>query len=171
MRGGDAGHFETLADLLADEFTVLSYDRRANGRSPRPGEWPTTSVQQHTDDAAALLGALGSAPAAVFGTSSGGVIALCLLIRHPRAVRGAVLHEPAIYSLFDDSAGVRKVMAAPISEGLASGGPSAALERLWRFVAGDANWMELRADLRQRMLELSAAIRPFLRRVSGVPCS
>lgn len=33
---GDAGHFETVADLLADEFTVLTYDRRGNGRSSRP---------------------------------------------------------------------------------------------------------------------------------------
>ena len=34
---GDGGHFDALADLLADEFTVVSYDRRGNGRSPRPG--------------------------------------------------------------------------------------------------------------------------------------
>ena len=33
---GDGGHFDELADLLADEFTVVSYDRRGNGRSPVP---------------------------------------------------------------------------------------------------------------------------------------
>ncbi len=84
---GDAGHFETVAELLADEFTVLTYDRRANGRSPRPDGWAATSVDEHADDAAALLGALGLAPAAVFGTSSGGVFALGLLAirrRRPR---------------------------------------------------------------------------------------
>ncbi|WP_139274109.1 alpha/beta fold hydrolase [Saccharopolyspora flava] len=32
---GDGGHFDALADLLADEFTVISYDRRGNGRSSR----------------------------------------------------------------------------------------------------------------------------------------
>ena len=50
---GDGGHFETLADLLADEFTVITYDRRGNGRSPRPAGWvrpprrsrPTTRVR------------------------------------------------------------------------------------------------------------------------------
>jgi pimeloyl-ACP methyl ester carboxylesterase len=34
---GDGGNFETLAELLADEFTVVTYDRRGNGRSPPPG--------------------------------------------------------------------------------------------------------------------------------------
>jgi pimeloyl-ACP methyl ester carboxylesterase len=34
---GDGGHFDTLADLLADEFTVVTYDRRGNGRSPPSG--------------------------------------------------------------------------------------------------------------------------------------
>jgi pimeloyl-ACP methyl ester carboxylesterase len=34
---GDAGHFETLASALASEFTVISYGRRGNGRSARPG--------------------------------------------------------------------------------------------------------------------------------------
>ena len=30
---GDGGHFDVLADVLADEFTLVSYDRRGNGRS------------------------------------------------------------------------------------------------------------------------------------------
>jgi pimeloyl-ACP methyl ester carboxylesterase len=73
---GDAGHFERLAQLLADEFTVVTYDRRGNGRSPRPAGWTTTSPEEQADDAAALLDALGLAPAAVFGTSSGANFAL-----------------------------------------------------------------------------------------------
>ena len=33
---GDGGHFDALADVLADEFTVISYDRRATAAaSPR----------------------------------------------------------------------------------------------------------------------------------------
>ena len=43
---GDGGHFETLAELLADEFTVVTYDRRGNGRSPRPARWAKTSPRR-----------------------------------------------------------------------------------------------------------------------------
>ena len=73
---GDGGHFDALADLLADEFTVISYDRRGNGRSPAPTGWTTTSPEEQADDAAALLTALGMGPAAVFGTSCGDNLAM-----------------------------------------------------------------------------------------------
>ena len=99
---GYGGVFGRFAELLADEFTVVSYDRRGNGRSPRPAGWNTTSPEEQADDAAALLAGLGLAPAAIFGTSSAGIFAVATLIRHPESVRGAVLHEPALFALFDD---------------------------------------------------------------------
>jgi len=80
---GDGGHFDAFAGLLADEFMVVTYDRRGNGRSPAPPGWQTTSPEEQADDAAGLLHALGTDPVAVFSTSSGGNFTLCLLIRHP----------------------------------------------------------------------------------------
>jgi pimeloyl-ACP methyl ester carboxylesterase len=148
---GDAGHFETFAELLADGFTVVSYDRRGNGRSPRPTDWTTTSPEEQADDAASLLAALGLSPAAVYGSSAGANFALSLLIRHPEAVRGAVLHEPALVGLFDDPA-ARGEAIALVREAMAAGGPQAAAERLWRYIAGDENWERLQPDLRARML-------------------
>jgi pimeloyl-ACP methyl ester carboxylesterase len=150
---GVGGVFDAIADSLADEFTVITYDRRGNGRSPRPAGWAMTSAEEQADDAAALLDALDLAPAAVFGTSSGGIFALCLLIRHPRSVRGAILHEPALIALFDSPADVRSTIGNLVQEGMASGGPREALERFVRFVAGDANWKRLGASLRDRMLK------------------
>src|ERR1700759_3880976 len=70
---GDAGHFDALADLLADEFMVVSYDRRGYGRSPVPVGWSTTSPEEQADDPAAVLAGLGAGPAVAFGTGSGGV--------------------------------------------------------------------------------------------------
>jgi pimeloyl-ACP methyl ester carboxylesterase len=148
---GDGGHFDALADLLADEFTVVSYDRRGNGRSPAPTGWTTTSPEEQADDAAALLDALGTGPAAVFGTSSGGNFALCLLIRHPGWVRGAILHEPGLYALVDDFDAVRTPVRALVQEAMAKGGPPAAVEAFWRYVAGDDGWDRLAPTLRERL--------------------
>lgn len=149
---GDGGHFERLTELLATEFTVVTYDRRGNGRSPRPPGWSATSAEEQADDAAALLEALGLAPAAVFGTSLAGVIALCLVVRHPRLVSGAVLHEPAFWSLFDDPEEVVRRTGAIVADAVRSGGPRAGIETFYRFVAGDANWEGLNPELRERVL-------------------
>ena len=89
---GDGGHFDALADLLADEFTVITYDRRGNGRSPIPPGWTSTSPEEQADDAAALVDSLVVGPAAVFRTSSGGNFALRMLTRHPKE-RFAFLRE------------------------------------------------------------------------------
>ena len=149
---GDGGVFDRFADLLADEFTTVTYDRRGNGRSPRPAGWDTTSPEEQADDAVALLDALGLAPAAVFGTSSGGIFALAMLIRHPRAMRAAVLHEPALFTLFDDPEEARSSVTEAVTAGMEAGGPPAALESFIRLVAGDANWEQLNATVRERML-------------------
>jgi pimeloyl-ACP methyl ester carboxylesterase len=69
---GDAGHFAQVAARLADEFTVVTYDRRGNSRSPRPADWTQTSVPELAEDAAALIQALQIAPMAEFAASAGG---------------------------------------------------------------------------------------------------
>jgi pimeloyl-ACP methyl ester carboxylesterase len=149
---GDGGHFDELAAQLADEFTVISYDRRGNGRSPAPAGWRTTSPEEQADDAAALLDALGTGRAAVFGTSSGGLFALCLLVRHPGAVRGAILHEPGLYALVDDFHAVRAPIRALVQEARDAGGSSAAVERFWCYIVEDENgWNRLTPALRQRL--------------------
>ena len=148
---GDGGHFDAFADLLADEFTVVSYDRRGNGRSPVRPAGQTTSPEEQADDAAALLEALETGPAAVFGTSSGGNFALCLLVRHPAWVRGAILHEPGLYALVDEFAAVRAPLRALVQEAMERGGPPAAVERFWCYVAGDDGWNRLTPALRERL--------------------
>jgi pimeloyl-ACP methyl ester carboxylesterase len=148
---GDGGHFDAIADLLCDEFTVVTYDRRGNGRSPAPAGWKTTSPEEQADDAAGLLAAVVRSPAVVCGTSSGAVFALCLLARHPAVVRGAILHEPALFALLDDLDAVRAPLRARIGRAMETGGPKAATEPWWRYVAGDNAWNKLAPDLRERM--------------------
>lgn len=149
---GDAGHFATVADRLADEFTVVTYDRRGNSRSSRPPGWGSTTPEDQADDAAGLLRVLDLTPAAVFGTSSGAICALSLLIRHPELVRGAILHEAPLLSVLERGEELRAAVAQRVEAGVAAGGPPAGLEQFWRLVAGDPNWEALEPGLRARML-------------------
>jgi pimeloyl-ACP methyl ester carboxylesterase len=66
---GDAGHWAKIADILADTYKVITYDRRANSRSPRPARWVSTTIGEQA--AAVLLRGLDLVPAIVFGTSVG----------------------------------------------------------------------------------------------------
>jgi pimeloyl-ACP methyl ester carboxylesterase len=149
---GDAGHFERVAELLSDEFTVVAYDRRGNSRSPRPAGWDTTSTGEQADDAAGLIEALGLAPAAVFGTSGGAIIGLNLVIRHPQVVRGTILHEPPMMSTLARPEEVMGAIQEIVEGGMAKGGPRAAVEAFVRFAAGDENFEKLSPELRERML-------------------
>jgi pimeloyl-ACP methyl ester carboxylesterase len=87
----------------------------------------------------------------VFGTSSGGNFALCLLVRHPRSVHGAILHEPALYALLDDFDAVRAPVRALVQEAMGAGGPPAAVERFWCYIAGEDAWERLTPALRERL--------------------
>jgi pimeloyl-ACP methyl ester carboxylesterase len=99
---GDAQEYARVAELLDDAFTILSYDRRGYSRSPRPTDFSGTTVEEQADDAAALLQALDMAPAGVWGNSSGAIIGLSLTLRHPEAVRKAMLHEPPLFAGMSD---------------------------------------------------------------------
>lgn len=101
---GDANAFPRLADLLATDFTVVTYDRRGYTRSVLDGAQDYAHrLETDADDARRLIEHLSDESAVVFGTSSGGVIALQLLVDHPQAVQALVAFEPAAMRLFPDS--------------------------------------------------------------------
>ena len=77
--------------------------------------------------------------------------ALCLLVRHPGWVRGAILHEPGLYALVDDFDAVRAPVRALVQEAMEAGGPAAAVERFWCYVAGEDGWNRLAPALRERL--------------------
>lgn len=92
-----AGHFRAnspfgeLADRLAADFTVVRYDRRGRGESTDTLPYDPA---REVDDVAALIDAVG-APAALYGFSSG-----CLVALHAASaglpLRGLALMEPPI---------------------------------------------------------------------------
>jgi pimeloyl-ACP methyl ester carboxylesterase len=92
-----AGHhrgnspFAGLAPLLAEDFTVVTYDRRGRGESTDGAEW---SVEREVDDLAALIAEAGGS-AFVYAFSSGGLLALHAAARG-LAVPKLALFEPPI---------------------------------------------------------------------------
>jgi pimeloyl-ACP methyl ester carboxylesterase len=63
-----------------------------------------------------------------------------------------VLHEPALFALFDDPKDVRSRLTRLVQEGMEAGGPASGFERFLRFGAGDANWERLEPGVQKRML-------------------
>ncbi len=93
--GGDGWQYSFVANILADEYKVITYDRRANARSTM-NQPQNFEVSQQSRDALAVLRAVGEESAFVFGNSSGAVIALDMAKTQPQAVRAVVAHEPPI---------------------------------------------------------------------------
>ena len=93
--GGDGDFYAAVADILSDEYKVITYDRRANARSTM-NDPQNFEISQQSRDAVAVLGAVGETSAFVFGNSSGAVIALDMAKTQPQAVRAVVVHEAPI---------------------------------------------------------------------------
>ncbi|MGH3945089.1 MAG: alpha/beta fold hydrolase [Pseudonocardiaceae bacterium] len=100
---GNARIFTAVAESLAEHHTVVTYDRRGFSRSSLDGPQDYDHrLATDADDVHRLIEHLGAAPAAVFGTSSGAVVALTVLARHPSAVCALAAYEPAAVWLLPD---------------------------------------------------------------------
>jgi pimeloyl-ACP methyl ester carboxylesterase len=149
---GDAGNFTRAATLLADEFTVVTYDRRGNSRSPRPSGWNTTSVVEQADDAAGLIQGLGLDPAAVFGASAGALIALDLMIRFPQFLRAGIVQEPSIFSVLPDPISALAPRRALVEEAMRTRGTRGAVEALLCYLNDDTVLAAIPPEVLERML-------------------
>jgi pimeloyl-ACP methyl ester carboxylesterase len=98
----DARDYADVAPLLADAYTVVTYDCRGNSRSRPDDPSLDVPVEVHADDAHRLLLAVGEDPAFVFGNSSGAQIGLALTAVNPGGVHTVVAHEPPAAKLLPD---------------------------------------------------------------------
>jgi pimeloyl-ACP methyl ester carboxylesterase len=149
---GDGGQFEAVADELAADHLVITYDRRGTSRSARPPGWSETTVSEQADDAARVLTGVGVPSALVFGTSNGAAVALELALGHPGRVSRAVIHEIPLLSVLEDPAPVATAIGSLIGGAMEAGGPEAALDAFLRFAFGDGIVDAWPSALRERML-------------------
>jgi pimeloyl-ACP methyl ester carboxylesterase len=97
----DASGFTTLAGLLPDR-TVVTYDPRGVGRSPRVDGVTAATPDEHAEDLHRLIPELDAGPVDIFASSGGAVNALALVTRHPEGVRTLVAHEPPLATVLPD---------------------------------------------------------------------
>ena len=129
--GGDGDYYAAIADILCDEYKVITYDRRANARSSI-NDPQNFEISQQSRDAAAVLKAAGETSAFVFGNSSGAVIALDMAATQPQSVRAVVAHEAPVPRLLPEAQKWQRFFAAVYLTGYRFGSYLAAL----RFMLG-----------------------------------
>jgi pimeloyl-ACP methyl ester carboxylesterase len=89
--GGNADSYDAVLDILAEQYTVVTYTQCDGGPAER------------ADEAAQLLADLGAKSAAVFGSSAGALTALELVARHPEHVGLVIAHEPPVMTALPDA--------------------------------------------------------------------
>jgi pimeloyl-ACP methyl ester carboxylesterase len=99
-----SAEFAPLADVLAGDHTVVTFDPRGYANSPVDDSAAQSAVEQRADDVTAILDDLGAESADVFGSSGGAVTGLALVARYPGRVRTLVAHEPPLPELLPDAA-------------------------------------------------------------------
>src|SRR5438309_1757610 len=100
----DAAGVAPLGEALVPTGRVITYDRRGYGASGAPVPYEATTVHEQAEDAAAVLEALGAAPALLAGIGFGALVVLDLLVRHPELAAGAALADPPLFSFVASAA-------------------------------------------------------------------
>ncbi|MFD9318377.1 alpha/beta fold hydrolase [Streptomyces sp. NPDC060053] len=172
---GDAGLYAGMAPELAARHTVVSYDPRGLSRSPLdgPADAPRADEQVSvwSDDAHRLLELLSpDEEAVVLGCSSGAVVAVDLLARHPQRLRRVVAHEPPLLGLLEDPA-PHRALFTEVREIFHAEGAEAAMTRFGEGLAdgsdrpAPARPTELPPEIQEMAVRMHANLPVFLGRV------
>ncbi|MFC9295047.1 alpha/beta fold hydrolase [Streptomyces sp. NPDC057011] len=145
---GGAASFDGVADGLAAEYTVATYDPRGMSRSTLDDPEAEQSVAEHAADAFRMLELLSPGdPARVFGSSSGAIAALHLLTVHPERVERLVAHEPPVVEVLPDAAEHRAFIAR-VQETLRTQGLMPAMAVFAAGLKKDGDAPEPRAEVK-----------------------
>lgn len=176
MASGVAQWSAALDELAEAGVRAVVYDRRGYGGSGVPEPYVATTVQEQSEDAAALIAALELAPVLLVGEGFGALAALELLVRRPEFASGAVLIDPPLYAYVPAATEVLAAERQALEEALREGGPAAAVDA-WRGestggsaapgragffadYAGLASWSPARRELRAIALPVAVVTGP-----------
>jgi clorobiocin biosynthesis protein CloN7 len=124
--------FAPIARLLAEEYTVVTYDPRGFARSTIDDPDQDAEPNLLADDVRRVLEAVGEVPAHVFGSSGGAVTGLALVANYPGHVKTLIAHEPPLALLLPDAEEARAAMRE-IYDTCRDSGIAAAWERFSSF--------------------------------------
>lgn len=169
---GNADVFTSVAKHLATYYTVVTYDRRGFSRSQLDGPQDYEHrLATDADDVRLLIEHLSEAPATVFGTSSGAVVALETLTRHPSTIRTLVPYEPAALRQLPDGQEWMDFVYE-LYDLYRQSGPRPALRKFreYLFTASDRQLMTRAMDLSSEQVLANATywFEHELRQYSGV---
>lgn len=178
----DHNTWNLVVPELADNFRLLTYDRRGHGKSENGAGQGT--AEQDALDTANILTNLELAPAHVVGSSFGGTIALKLASLKPATIQSLVVHEPPLHDLIMDEPSIRPSLlegrksldrvAQLVQEGDKEGAARLFTEALtlgpgsWErlpiqvrdtMVANADTWLDENNDLAGRSVDLKALAR------------
>jgi pimeloyl-ACP methyl ester carboxylesterase len=118
----------TLDEFAANGARAIAYDRRGYGSSGAPQPYAATTVQEQSEDAAALLTALGAAPAVLVGEGFGALVVLELLVRRPQLASAAVLADPPLFAFVSEATEALAAERTLLEQALRGGGPREAID-------------------------------------------
>ncbi len=144
-----ADGFDALASHFPDR-TVVTYDPRGLGRSPRRDGRNDNSPTVQASDVHALIQALGAGPVEMFASSGGAVTALALVAAQPDDVVTLVAHEPPMIPVLPDAAAAERARNG-FRDAYESGGSGAGMAAFilmtsWRGEFTDAYFEQPAAD-------------------------
>jgi pimeloyl-ACP methyl ester carboxylesterase len=150
---GDCGSYAKAADMLANEFTVFTFDMRGCSRSSRPADLGPITPEDLASDVAGLIKAQNLEPATIYGSSSGGQAVLSVGLHFPEVARNLMVHEAALINdspLSDILLMAWKGMCDGLTQ--ATGSKNVAAAIIWKTLAGDEQaWSALGTEYHDRI--------------------
>src|ERR671925_644489 len=90
--GWESPHWRSFYERLARSFRLILFDKRGTGLSDHGTHFP--ALETRMEDLRAVLDAVGSEQAVVFGSHEGGAMATLYAATYPERTIGLVLFQP-----------------------------------------------------------------------------